>query len=61
MKVRFHAPESEPEECEAFLRVHYAPARRPRMRHVRWYVLAAVLVALAGVGALSAFAGAWCG
>lgn len=60
MKVRFHAPEAAPEQREAYLRVHYAPARRPRLRHGGWYVLVAVLGLLVGLVALSAFAGAWC-
>lgn len=61
MKVRFEAPESTPEESEAYLRVHYAPARRPRLRYAGWYVLMAMVGAVIGMAALSAFVGAWCG
>lgn len=60
MRVRFHIPEADPAESDARLTVRYAPARRPRLRHLRWYVLVSVLSLLAGALVLGSLGGVLC-
>lgn len=58
MKVRFQAQNvPDGEDC---LQVRYAPARRPRFRHVQWYLLMGGLSLALGLVVLGVVGGAWC-
>lgn len=58
MKVRFEAQKVP--DGEDGLQVHYAPARRPMLRHGKWYLLLGGLSLLLGLVVLEMAGRVWC-